>query len=285
MIEDLLGLDCVLAFVRVAELDNFTRAAQALGTTQSAISLKVKRLEARLGCKLFERTPRYVRLSAQGAAFLPRAISLLRAHDEALAAVFGARERLTIGFSDHVAGPELPTLIARMNAQDPRLLIEVRIGSTVDLLQNFDRRDLDAVIARMQVGRDDGEVLCDEQFGWFASPQWRHRSGEPIPVATMPEPCGVKLMASDLLRSAGVSWDEVFVGGGVAAVIAAVMAGIGVAALARRMVPFGAVDVGAEFGLPPLPRLPVVLHARANTGRRRVAIDTLAAALKSSAMN
>jgi len=42
----------------------------------------------------------------------------------------GARQRLTIGISDHVAGPELPALIARMNAQDPQLLIEIRIGLT-----------------------------------------------------------------------------------------------------------------------------------------------------------
>jgi hypothetical protein len=46
--------------------------------------------------------------------------------------------------------------------------------------------------------------------------------------------------------AAGGPWTEIFVGGGVAAVAAAVMAGLGVAALAPRMLPFGAVDVGAQ---------------------------------------
>ena len=130
-----LDIDAVRAFALVAELSSFTRAAQAEGTTQSAVSLKLKRLETRLGLRLVERTPRYVELSARGAAFLDPARALLEAHERALA-VFakGGRQRLTIGISDHVAGPELPALIARMNAQDPQLLIEIRIGSSAPLL-------------------------------------------------------------------------------------------------------------------------------------------------------
>ncbi|SFU21594.1 LysR family transcriptional regulator [Sedimentitalea nanhaiensis] len=282
MIDRRLDLDSVHAFVLIAELGNFTRAAEATGTTQSAISLKLKRLEDKLGSKLLERTPRYVKLSSSGAAFLEAARELLKAHDQAISVFSEARQRLAIGISDHVAGPELPALIARMNARDPRLLIEIRIGSSSDLLQSFDRRDLDAVVARMHVGRDDGQILSQEKFGWFASPDWHHRAGEPIPIATMPEPCGVKIMASELLDKAGVSWDEVFVGGGVAAVAAAVMAGIGVAALTRRMLPLGAIDVGPQLGLPALPRLPVVLHSRAQGGRRQEAITALSAALKNA---
>src|SRR6202008_2505710 len=133
-------------------------------------SLKLKRLEERLGQRLLERTPRYVQLSAHGAAFLDHARELLAAHDRALAAFAGQRQRLTLGISDHVAGPELPALIARMNAQDPQLLIEIRIGLSGDLLQRFDRRELDTVIVRLHAGRSDGKVLAEEKFGWFAAP-------------------------------------------------------------------------------------------------------------------
>ncbi len=277
-----LDLDAVVAFIRIAELGSFTRAAEAMRTTQAAVSLKLKRLEARLGWRLVERTPRYVELSARGATFLEHARELLEVHDRALAAFAGARQRLTIGISDHVAGPELPALIARMNAEDPQLLIEVRIGSSGDLLQSFDRRELDTVIVRLHAGRSDGEVLAEEQFGWFAAPRWQHRAGEPLPVATLAEPCGVRVMAGQLLDAAGVPWTEIFVGGGVAAVSAAVMAGLGVAALAPRMVPFGAVDVGPRLGLPELPRLPVLLHTRVKEGRPRDALSTLAAAYRSA---
>lgn len=286
MIERTLDLDAVQAFIRIAELGSFTRAAEATRTTQGAVSLKLQRLEGRLGCRLVERTPRSVQLSAQGAAFLEHARALLEVHDRALAVFAAARQRLTIGISDHVAGPELPALIARMNAQDPQLLIEIRIGSSGDLLQSFDRRELDTVIVRLHAGlhagRSDGEILAEEKFGWFAAPGWQHRAGEPLPVATLAEPCGVRVLAGQLLDRARVPWTEIFVGGGVAAVAAAVMAGLGVAALAPRMLPFGAVDVGRKLGLPDLPRLPVLLHARVKDGRPRDALAALSAAFRSA---
>lgn len=280
MMSDPLDLDAVRAFVRIAELGSFTRAAEALQTTQAAVSLKLKRLEGRLGCRLLERTPRYVELSARGAAFLRDARDLLEVHDRALAAFAPARQRLAIGISDHVAGPELPALIARMNAHDPQLLIEIRIGSSGDLLQSFDRRELDTVIVRFHAGRSDGELLAEEKFGWFAAPHWQHRAGEPLPLATMAEPCGVRALAGEILDAAGVSWTQIFVGGGVAAVAAAVMAGLGVAALAPRMLPFGAMDVGRRLCLPELPRLPVLLHTRVKDTRSRDALAALSAAFR-----
>ena len=257
-----LDLDTVKAFIRIAELGSFTLAADSLRMTQAAVSLKLKRLEDRLGFRLVERTPRHVELSARGAGFLEHARELMAAHERALALSVETRQRLTIGISDHVAGPELPALIARMNAQDPELLIEIRIGSSGDLLQSYDRRELDTVIARLHAGRDDGTVLAEEQLGWFAAPHWQHRADEPLPLATLAEPCGVRALAAKRLDESAVPWREVFVGGGVAAVAAAVMAGLGVAALAPRMLPFGAVDVGPRLRLPEMPRLPVLLHAR-----------------------
>ena len=277
-----LDLDAVQAFIRIAELGSFTRAAEVMQTTQAAVSLKLKRLEERLGWRLLERTPRYVQLSAQGAAFLEHARELVAVHDRALAACVEPRQRLTLGISDHVAGPELPALIARMNAQDPQLLIEIRIGSSGDLLQSFDRRELDSVIVRLHAGRSDGELLAEERFGWCAAPGWQRRADEPLPLATLAEPCGVRAMASRLLDAAGIPWREVFVGGGVAAVAAAVTAGLGVAALAPRMLPLGAVDVGPRLGLPDLPRLPVLLHSRVRSGRPRHALDALSAAFRNA---
>ncbi|WP_448950284.1 LysR family transcriptional regulator [Labrys neptuniae] len=282
MIKRPLDLDAVQAFVRIAELGSFTRAAETMQTTQAAISLKLKRLEDRFGCRLMERTPRHVQLSAEGATFLDHARELLEVHDRALTAFAGARQRLTIGISDHVAGPELPALIARMNTQDPQLLIEIRIGSSGDLLQSFDRRELDTVIVRLHAGRSDGKIITQEKFGWFAAPGWQHRADEPLPLATLAEPCGVRAMAGQLLDAAGIAWTEIFVGGGVAAVAAAVMAGLGVAALAPRMLPFGAVEVGQRLGLPELPRLPVLLHTRVQEARPREALAALSAAFKSA---
>ncbi|MDH1701409.1 LysR substrate-binding domain-containing protein [Comamonas terrigena] len=277
-----LDLDAVATFLQVAELGSFTRAAETLQTTQAAVSLKLKRLEDRLGCRLLERTPRYVELSPQGTAFVAHARALLEAHHHALSAFTGARQRLVIGISDHVAGPELPALAARLNARHPDLLIVLRIGSSGELLQRYDRRELDAALVRLHSGRTDGEVLTEEPFGWLAAPHWQPRAGEPLPIVTLAEPCGVRQMASKLLDAAALPWAEVFVGGGVATVSQAVMAGLGIAALAPRMLPLGAVDVGARLGLPALPRLPVLLHSHTRDARACAALDELAAAYRSA---
>jgi len=60
------------------------------------------------------------------------------------------------------------------------------------------------------------------------------------------------------------------------------MAGLGTAALARRMLRFGAVDIGPQLGLPELPRLPVQLYSRVQDSRSRDALAALSAAFKSA---
>ncbi len=79
-----LDVEAVQAFVLVADLNSFTRAAEAMDTTQSAVSLKIKRLEDGLGRRLLERTPRRVQLSAEGSAFLGAARNLVAAHQSAI---------------------------------------------------------------------------------------------------------------------------------------------------------------------------------------------------------
>ncbi|KAJ8135346.1 hypothetical protein OY671_011441, partial [Metschnikowia pulcherrima] len=135
-------------------------------------------------------------------------------------------------------------------------------------------------IVRFQADRGDGEILAEEKFGWFAMPGWQHRAGEPSPSATMAEPCGVRASAGQSLDEAGIPWTEVFVGGGVMTVAAAVMAGLGVAASAPRMVPFGAVDVGPRSGLPDSPRSPISSHTRVRNSRSQDASAALSAAFR-----
>lgn len=280
-----LDLATVQAFVHAADFGSFTRAAEAMETSQAAISLKLKRLEDRLGRRLLERTPRQVRLSREGEAFMPAARELLSAHARAIAEVVTpAPQRLVLGISDHVAGPDLPGLLGRLTAHDPSIVIEVRISPSRELLASFDRRECDAIIARRDSGRSDGEVLMEEHCGWFASPLLKYRQGEPLRLATLAAPCGVRAAATQVLDVAGIVWTEVFVGGGVVAVGAAVTAGLGVAALARRVAPIGSIEIGDQFGLPALPASEVMLHTRITDRRLRATLRALTAGLKSAAL-
>ncbi|WP_458379298.1 LysR family transcriptional regulator [Pseudomonas chlororaphis] len=276
-----LDIDTVHAFVLIADFGSFTRAAQALDTSQAAISLKLKRLEERLGYRLLERTPRHVRLTPVGEQFMQAARDLLRAHERALGDMQAApARRLIIGISDHVAGAELPQLLSRIAAYDPLLIIEVRIASSRDLTAAFDREELDAVIVRNEGARQDGEVLVVERFGWFAAPAWQQVPGTPLRLATMAAPCGVRHIAVRVLDDAGIPWTEVFIGGGVMAVCAAVSAGLGVAALAHRVAPAGAIEVGERLGLPLLPVSEIVLLARPTDARSEETLRALSTAFR-----
>lgn len=271
-----LDLDAVRAFVLVAELASFTRAADALGTTQSAVSLKLKRLEAQLGKPLLERTPRRVTLAAVGAAFLPAARELLDAHERALAALSSAQRRLVIGVSEHVAVPDLPAVLTGLNRHDPGLALEMHVGMSAGLLAQYDERRLDAAFVRHEPGedppRDDATLLFTEPLAWLAAPGWTPRADEPLPLAVLAGPCGVRAAALRALERAGVRWRERFTGGGVAAVAGAAAAGLAVCPLARRVAPRSLVDVGARLRLPALPDSQVALYSRVRDAR---SIDTL----------
>ena len=281
----ILNVESVQAFVSIAEFQSFTKAAEALGTTQGAISVKLKRLEERLGYKLIERTPRLVRLSAQGAIFINPARDFLAAHDRARLALSCECRRFRLGIAQHVAGPEVPSLLARLNERDPALTIEVRLESSHQLLEGFDKGELDAVIVREEDHRADGEDLGPEYFGWFAAPSFHQQEGKPLRLAALAPCCGVRDIATHALETAGIEWNEVFVGGGHAAVMAAVSAGLAVAVFSCRLAPPDAVEVSQRLGLPALPSSRIILHSTLTDQRSREALRTLAAAYREHRSN
>lgn len=277
-----LDVDAVRTFVMVADLQSFTRAAAALGSTQATISVKLRRLEEKLGARLIERTPRRVRLSARGAVFLPAAREFLAAHERAMAEFSEAPCRLALGFVDHVAGPELSILIAQLHAHDPSLALNIRIDTSSLLQEAFDRGELDAVIVHQEDDSRRGEALSRTHYGWFAAPAFEWRPGTPLRLALLSTVCNCpdRLRAVEALDRVGIAWSEAFVGGGGAAVNIAVSAGFVVCALAQRVAPPGLIEVGRKLGLPPIPSSDIVLHSRALAPRAREALHMLATAFR-----
>jgi DNA-binding transcriptional LysR family regulator len=276
----MLDIATVQAFLLVAELQSFTRAAEALGTTQAAVSLKLQRLEALLEKRLVERSPRAVRLTSDGAAFRERARVLMEAHDRALSDGTAAPQRLTLGVSDHATGAELVSLLERLHAMSSQLSLAVTIGFSHEMLQAYDAGKFDAVIVRREGSRRRGEKLAQDEFGWFASRRFTLPRGEMLPLASLAPPCGVRAVAVRALDKAGIGWQERFVGGGVIAVIAAALAGFGVAPLARRIAPPGLIDIGPAHRLPKLAASNVMLYSKVSDGAKLAALRTLAAAFR-----
>lgn len=273
----------VEAFVLVAELRSFTRAARMLNTTQAAVSLRVRRLEDRLGHRLLERTPRQVRLSPAGEGFLGPARELVEAHRRASEALTRERPRLALGITHHIVGHELPRQLRRIGALDARMTLELRVAETRTLLDLYDAGALDAVIVlRHDESRRDGEVLLEERFAWFSAPDLDLPAGAPVPLALQPEPCQLRAMAVRALEGAGRPWREAVVGGGVTTIGAAAAAGLAVAAMAARAAPPGAVEVGEALGLPALGRRAVVLHAKLGDPAGRAALRAVIGAFRAA---
>lgn len=276
-----MDVDAVRAFVLAADLQSFTRAAEVLGTTQSAISVKLRRLEEQLGRRLLERTPRQVRLSTEGLAFLGMARELISSHDRAAAAFDTEQRRLTVGISHQLVGRELSALLRRMRDHDPNLLVEMHVAGTRELMQAHEQGRLDAVLVlRPEDRRKQGRAAFAESFAWFAAPGWELRAGELLPLATQGESCRVRAAAVRALDKAGIDWHEVFVGKGAAILGAAAAAGLAVAVLARRAAPSGTVDVGKSLSLPPIPAQDVMLYSALSDRRSREALRVLTLAFQ-----
>lgn len=278
---EVLDIGAVKAFVLAAELQSFTRAADVLGITQSAVSLKLRRLEEQLGRRLLERTPRQVRLSAEGLAFLGAARDLVTSHDHAVAAFESEPRQLAIGINHLLVGGELPSLLRRLRELDAGLRIEMRVAGTRELMQAYERGELDAVLVlRPEDRRKQGKAVFTERFSWYAAIGWKPVVGKPVPLATQGEACRIRAAAVRALDRAGIPWEEVFVGTGAAILGAAAAGGLAVAVLANRAAPAGTLDVGELLALPAIPPQEVVLYSALNDRRSRDALRVLTLAFR-----
>jgi len=276
-----LDMGAVQAFVIAAELQSFTRAAEVLGTTQSAVSIKLGRLEAQLGRRLMERSPRHVRLSSEGLAFLDAARELVSAHDRAAASFDAVERRLAVGVNHALIGSELPSLLRRINAHDPGLRVEMRVGGTRDLMALYDRNELDAAwVLRPDEGRKRGRAVYAEPFSWIAAPGWPPARNRPLPLATQGQACRIRNAATGALDKAGIAWTEVFIGKGAATLGAAAAAGMAIAVMADRTAPTGTADVGQMLGLPRIPDQDVMLYSSLNDRRSREALRLMSLAFQ-----
>lgn len=118
------------AFAAVAVHGGFTRAAERLHTTQPALTLLVRQLEASLGARLFDRNTRNVQLTATGAELLPAVERLLADLDTTIGgvrdAVARASGRVIVAALPSIASSMLPAAIARAAAANPGVAIAVR---------------------------------------------------------------------------------------------------------------------------------------------------------------
>jgi len=118
------SLESLASFAVLAEELHFTRASLRLHVAQPALTKRIRQLEARFGCELFERSKRHVRLTVAGERLLPAARQVLHAVDALTAdaaLVHQGLERLRIGFTPSAPHHVLPHLLHRFRQQHPEV--------------------------------------------------------------------------------------------------------------------------------------------------------------------
>ncbi|NRQ34580.1 LysR family transcriptional regulator [Nonomuraea sp. NN258] len=139
-----LDLRLVRYFTVVAEQLNFARAAEELRVAQPSLSRQIQRLENTLGVRLLERTTQGSRLTAAGAAFLPKAQQLLHNAQQAVQAALAAApaRTITIGYVDDLVitpavrdlrrrFPDAHVRTRHLGSQDASMLLERQVDALV----------------------------------------------------------------------------------------------------------------------------------------------------------
>ena len=179
----------ITTFLRVAELQNFTHAAQELGYSQSAVTVQIRQLETELGVPLFERIGRSVNLTTPGQAFLQQAGEIIKAAERARDAVRTAPEpegTLRLGTMESLGASVVWRLIAGFHRQFPRVNVVVRTSTADGLLEMMRRNDVDFIyfVDEKQYSPDWEIPLCrPEETVFVTAPHSQLAArGEPIPL-------------------------------------------------------------------------------------------------------
>lgn len=180
----------------VAEEQSFTRAAQRCHTVQSALSHQIAKLEEELGCELFERTSRRVRLTSAGQAFILPAQRLLAAKqllvEEVVAANGTISGTLTIGTISTINAIDLTEKLSKFHRHYPAVNIRLYVGMSEELLEDVRQQKTDVAFVGIWPGDIDmlpvsHRQLTDEPLVALVAAQHPLASRQRVNLQTLSE--------------------------------------------------------------------------------------------------
>lgn len=254
-------IEIVRTVVAISETGSLTKAAERLGLSQPAVSSQIKRIQSMVGGALFVKTVHGTTATQLGKLVLHQARRILEANDQ----------MLRIGGAAHLPQPlrlGLSTLFVRefLGQQTAQSLADVvihtdnSVGITKGLVDGF--IDVAYILENPELTSEISHLIvneADEEFVWVRAKDFVLSPGSPIPLLTWP---GDDLMVRTLTRH-GLAYKIVFNSPDYHAKLAAVEAGIGIAAIPRRMIPRTLVWA-QEYYLPQLPPIKALLCVRSN---------------------
>lgn len=265
------------SFMMAIEGGSFTRAAEMVGRTQSAVSLQIKRLEEIVGVRLFKRDAHNLDVTEHGRIFAQYAQRILALNDEALALLQSPEVsgRVRLGAPSEYTDSLLPQLLGRFAQSHPNVMLEVTSDLSKNLLARQQNGEFDLVVALHD--HDDlggGKPIHSEPLIWFSSVDHFRHMQDPLPLVLAPPPCIYRQRILQQLNREAKASRVAYLSSSYSAVLAGVRAGLGVTAMAQSTVPENVQLLGPENGLASLGFLEVRLH-RLSSAQSTEAIDYL----------
>lgn len=256
--------DLLRSFVAVADLENFTRAANLLGRTQSAVSMQMKRLEELVGDPLFERGPRGVALTRRGGELLVNARRIVNLLDQTAAALTAPalEGRVRIGIAEEYGAPVLSRALGAFGKAHPNVEIMVRYAGSYAQREALERGDLDLAVVFEWECAPRGEVLMVDPTVWATSDVHRMHEQSPLPVALYESAGWCTEFAIRSLESRGQAYRVAYRSDTGSGLKLAVSSGLAIAPLSRSNIPAGCRELIAADGFGDIDASNVVMYQR-----------------------
>ena len=167
-------------FLKVSDLQSFTKAAEELGYSQSTVTVQIKQLEEELGVLLFERIGKNVKLTEQGRVFRSQAREIVHAVEQ-LRSSMGETEQirgsLRVGTVDSLCTKRMPYILQEFRKHCPLVETVVRTGSNETLYDMVQKNEVDLIyfLDRRQFRDDWVKVMEQEEPAHFVA-----ASGHPL---------------------------------------------------------------------------------------------------------
>lgn len=233
---DLFSLQC---FIEVSENKSFTKSAQRLGRTQSAISQQISKIESYLGYPLLVRE-KVLQLTPNGEIFLGYAKKIFALHCEMIDR-FKKPElvgEVRFGLPEDFATLFLSEILADFTRLHPRISLLVECDLTLNLFKRFKANEFDLVLVKMNSPADfpHGHEVWSEPLRWVGHRDLIKRD-QPVPLVLAPKPCVYREAALNALEKENKTWRVVFTSPSYAGTIAAVKAKMGLTIMPSAMIP------------------------------------------------
>ncbi|MEW7007003.1 MULTISPECIES: LysR substrate-binding domain-containing protein [unclassified Lentilitoribacter] len=236
-----LDLDQLNTFIAIAETGSFTRAAEQVFKTQSAVSMQMRRLEERIGQPIFVKDGRINRLSDDGEKLLDYARKMLKLNDETINAFSGEQLEGSIRFGtpDDYADRFMPSIIAQFAQTHPNIELNVICEPSRELHSRMDNNELDVALVTHGDVNYLSEVIRTEPLYWVTSHNHMVHEEKVIPLAIGRDGCCWGDVSFAALDKANRDYRVIVASHSATVIASAVLAGLAVAPLPECALQYG----------------------------------------------